>query len=58
MPFLEMDRVMTKFHQPSKESVRNWLRARVEQRRPPPDAAQIRRELGWDLLKAGSERKR
>lgn len=58
MPVLETDSVMTKFQQPSKESVRNWLRARVQQRRPPPDAAQIRRELGWDLLKAGCERKR
>ncbi len=45
---------MTKFQQPSKESVRNWLRARVEQRRPPPDPAQIRRELGWELVKASS----
>jgi hypothetical protein len=49
---------MTKFQQPSKESVRKWLRARIEQRRPPPDPAQIRRELGWDLLKGGCERKR
>jgi hypothetical protein len=40
---------MTKFQQPSKESVRIWLRARREQRRPPPDPAQIRRELGWGL---------
>ncbi len=49
---------MTKFQQPSKECVRNWLRARIEQRRPPPDPAQIRRELGGEMLKAGGERKR
>jgi hypothetical protein len=48
---------MTKFQQPSKECVRMWLRARIEQRRPPPDAAQIRRELGWELIR-GADRKR
>ena len=36
---------------PSKEVVRRWLRAELEQRRPPPDPKQIRRELGWDLVK-------
>lgn len=36
---------------PSKEIVRRWLRAEVEQRRAPPDPKQIRRELGWDLAK-------
>lgn len=49
---------MNKQQQPSKESVRNWLRARVERRCPPPDPAQIRRELGWELVKATPERKR
>ncbi|WP_426107069.1 hypothetical protein [Massilia sp. TSP1-1-2] len=49
---------MTKFQQPSKESVRKWLRARIEQRRPPPDAAQIRRELGWGQVKMACECKR
>lgn len=37
--------------QPSKESVRQWLRAQIAQRRPPPDAQEIRRELGWELSK-------
>lgn len=37
--------------QPSKESVRQWLRNQIEERRPPPDPKQIRRELGWELLK-------
>jgi hypothetical protein len=37
--------------QPSKESVRQWLRSQIEERRPPPDPKQIRRELGWELLK-------
>ncbi|WP_295990543.1 hypothetical protein [Rugamonas sp.] len=37
--------------QPSKESVRLWLQARIEERRPPPDPKQIRRELGWELVR-------
>ncbi len=57
MPFLETDEVMTKFQQPSKEVVRTWLRARIEQRRPPPDPAQIRRELGWELIKVAERRR-
>jgi hypothetical protein len=31
--------------------VRKWLKAELEQRRPPPDPEQIRRELGWDMLR-------
>lgn len=42
---------MEKTKQPSKENVRHWLQAEVEQRRPPPDPKQIRRELGWDLVR-------
>ncbi|PJJ16942.1 hypothetical protein SAMN05216517_10499 [Janthinobacterium sp. OK676] len=37
--------------QPGKELVRKWLKAELEQRRPPPDPDQIRRELGWDMLR-------
>jgi hypothetical protein len=36
---------------PSKETVRKWLKHEVIQHRPPPDPQQIRRELGWGLLK-------
>ena len=49
---------MTQQKQPSKESVRIWLRARLEQRRPPPDPQQIRRELGWELVKVRPDTKR
>ena len=45
---------MTQTRQPSKETVRQWLRTELEQRRPPPDPQQIRRELGWDLIKLDS----
>lgn len=41
--------------QPAKELVRKWLKAELAQRRPPPDPEQIRRELGWDLLRLGRE---
>lgn len=46
---------MEQLKQPSKEAVRQWLKNKLEARRPPPDPAQIRRELGWDLLKASAE---
>ena len=44
--------------QPSKETVRAWLRARREQKRPPPDALQIRRELGWELVRPAPQQRR
>ena len=37
--------------QPSKEAVRQWLHQQIEERRPPPDPKQIRRELGWELVR-------
>ena len=37
--------------QPGKEEVRQWLKNKLEERRPPPDPQQIRRELGWDMVK-------
>jgi hypothetical protein len=49
---------MTRHKQPSKESVRQWLRAQIAQRRPPPDPEQIRRELGWEPVPAESARQR
>lgn len=42
---------MNQQQQPSKESVREWLRARWLTRVPPPDPQQIRRELGWELVR-------
>ncbi len=32
----------------SKELVRAWLKRRLENREPPPELDQIRREVGWD----------
>lgn len=42
---------MEQRQKPGKEVVRKWLKAELEQRRPPPDPEQIRRELGWDMLR-------
>jgi hypothetical protein len=27
------------------------MRNKIEERRPPPDPQQVRRELGWDMVK-------
>jgi hypothetical protein len=55
----ETDNAMTRhLQQPSKECVREWLRARIAARRPPPDAQQIRRELGWELIKTPMRKRR
>ncbi|MES2152785.1 MAG: hypothetical protein V4508_23660 [Pseudomonadota bacterium] len=50
MPCTDRDFQMTLHQQPSKERVRQWLSARIAQRRPPPEPQQIRRELGWALV--------
>ena len=49
---------MSQQQQPSKETVRAWLRTRREQKRPPPDAVQIRRELGWELVRPAPQQRR
>lgn len=49
---------MSKHQQPSKESVRQWLHARLKTRIPPPDPQQIRRELGWELVRVAPDPKR
>ena len=43
---------MDQAKQPSKETVRQWLKNEIAKRRPPPDQEQIRRELGWDLIES------
>lgn len=42
---------MQQSKQPSKESIRQWLQQQIDERRPPPDPKQIRRELGWELVR-------
>jgi hypothetical protein len=38
--------------QPTKEQVRAYMAAREAARRPPPPPEEIRRQLGWRLLRA------
>ena len=38
--------------QPTKEQVRAYMAAREGARRPPPPPEEIRRQLGWRLLRA------
>ena len=35
---------------PSKEQVREFMAKRREERTPPPDPREIRRQLGWNML--------
>ena len=44
--------VMDKYFQPTKEQVREYLRRRFAEHSPPPDVKEIRRQLGFELLKA------
>ena len=41
---------MTQTTQPSKQLVRDYLDARTRSTEPPPTPAEVRRQLGWDLL--------
>ncbi len=47
---------MSTMNYPTKQQVRDWLSLRQAQHKPPPDIKQIRRELGWDLLKIAAQR--
>lgn len=41
---------------PSKEQVRIWAKQRSLSRLPPPAPADIRRQLGWELLPNNAKR--
>jgi len=41
---------------PSKQQVRAYLQRRSHEAKPPPAPDAIRRELGWELLKAPAGR--
>lgn len=43
---------MDTLQRPDKAQVRTWLSQRQLERTPPPDIAQIRRELGWGLIRS------
>ncbi len=42
---------MDKVKQPSNQEVRDWLARRQDEHKPPPDPKEVRRQLGWGLLK-------
>jgi hypothetical protein len=37
---------------PSKEAVRHWMQDRQAEHKPQPSQDEIRRKLGWNLIKA------
>lgn len=41
---------MLQRNRPNKEEVREWLRQEIGQQRPPPYPAEIRHQLGWNLV--------
>ena len=41
---------MTQSNHPSKHAVREYLERRSHEDKPPPTPAEIRRQLGWELL--------
>jgi hypothetical protein len=41
---------MTQTTHPSKQLVRDFMDARTRSTEPPPTPAEVRRELGWDLI--------
>jgi hypothetical protein len=41
---------MTQSNHPSKYMVREYLERRSHEVKPPPTPAEIRRQLGWELL--------
>lgn len=43
---------MAQTNHPSKELVRDWMRQRQGEHRPPPTLDEIRRQLGWELVEA------
>lgn len=42
---------MTQVKQPSKEATRAYLQRRRVEKTPPPTPEEIRRQLGWELIK-------
>ena len=43
---------MTSITHPTKQLVRDYMDARTRSTEPPPTPAEVRRQLGWDLLPA------
>lgn len=46
---------MTSTINPSKQLVRDYLDARTRSTEPPPTPAEVRTQLGWDLIPANRQ---
>lgn len=42
---------MTPVNHPSPQQVRDWMKKRRAEKTPPPSPEQVRRELGWELVR-------
>lgn len=42
---------MTAITHPTPAQVRDWMRQQIEAKKAPPSPDEIRRELGWNLVK-------
>jgi len=42
---------------PTKEQVREWQKKRIQEHTPPKTPEDIRRELGWDMIKEEDKKK-
>ena len=42
---------MTPVTHPTPAQVRAWMQQRQAEKKPPPSPADVRRELGWELIK-------
>lgn len=42
---------MTPVTHPSPQQVRDWMKQRQAEQKPPPTPEEIRRELGWELVR-------
>lgn len=39
---------------PTKQQVRDWMQHRTNSRLPPATPAEVRRQLGWELIRAAA----
>ena len=37
---------------PTKQDTRRYIDGRIKEHKPPPDPAEIRRQMGWQLVEA------
>ncbi len=53
-----MDKMKPPKGTPTKEQVRTFLKNRLAEHLPPPSIIEIRRQLGWDLVRKIEENNR